>query len=104
MALNDLPAARKRARRYLILACVLAAVTAVAIVLRIAWVRVGILYGSTPISQADLIVNALVVATALQAVRAWQARAAARKAQPQIGRARLNSSHVKISYAVFCLK
>src|SRR6266540_1556368 len=85
MALNDLTAARKRARRYLILACVLAAVTAVAIVLRIAWVRVGILYGSTPISQADLIVNALVVATALQAVRAWQARAAARKAQPRVG-------------------
>jgi hypothetical protein len=76
MALRDFAPARARARRQLVLACVLATVTALAIVLRIAWVRQGILYGSTPVSQADLIVNALVVATVLQAVRAWHARAA----------------------------
>jgi hypothetical protein len=66
---------------------VLAVVTAVAILLRIVWVRQGILYGSTPVSQADLIVNALTVATAaaaLLAVRAWQARAAARVLQPDV--------------------
>jgi hypothetical protein len=83
MALRDTSAQEQaRARRQLVLACVLAVVTALAIVLRIAWVRRGILYGSTPVSQADLIVNALVVATVLQAVRAWRARAAARAPQP----------------------
>ena|SRR5829696_1841110 len=76
MALRDFAPTRARAGRQLVLACVLATVTALAIVLRIAWVRQGILYGSTPVSQADLIVNALVVATVLQAVRAWHARAA----------------------------
>jgi hypothetical protein len=90
MTPRALTPARKRARRQLALACVVAAVTAFAILLRIGWVRTGILYGSTPVSQVDLIVNALVVATALQAVRAWQAHAATRgpkSGEPGTGRA-----------------
>jgi hypothetical protein len=84
MELRDLGPARARAKRQLLLACALAAVTCFAILLRIAWVRGGTLYGSTPVSQADLIVNALTVATALQAVRAWQAHAAARTSQSNV--------------------